>query len=89
LGSPLFGKAVICLDSKWHKGTTFAIVAHNNSSTNCYVQSAQLNGKSLQRAWITHAEITSGGALEFIMGPEPNLKWGTSARVPSGVLSSI
>jgi predicted alpha-1,2-mannosidase len=89
LGSPLFGKAVIHLDSRWHKGTTFVIVAHGNSSANCYVQSAQLNGKPLQRAWITHAEITSGGMLEFVMGPEPNLKWGISARVPSGVLSSV
>jgi predicted alpha-1,2-mannosidase len=89
LGSPLFGKAVIQLDSKWHKGKTFAIVAHNNSSANCYVQSAQLNGKSLQRAWITHAEITSGGVLEFVMGALPNFKWGTSMRVPSGVLSSV
>ena len=89
LGSPLFGKAVIRLDSRWHKGTTFVIVAHGNSSANCYIQSAQLNGKPLQRAWITHAEITSGGMLEFIMGPEPNFKWGTSARIPSGVLSSV
>jgi len=89
LGSPLFGKAVIRLDSRWHKGTTFVIVAHGNSSANCYIQSAQLNGKPLQRAWITHAEIASGGMLEFVMGSEPNFKWGTSARVPSGVLSSV
>jgi len=89
LGSPLFGKAVIHLDSRWHKGTTFVIVAHGNSSANCYIQSAQLNGKPLQRAWITHAEITSGGILEFVMGSEPNFQWGTSARVPSGVLSSV
>ena len=89
LGSPLFGKAVIQLDSQWHKGKTFTIIAHDNSSANCYVQSAQLNGKSLQRAWITHAEITSDGVLEFVMGPQPNFKWGTSIRVPSGVLSSV
>jgi predicted alpha-1,2-mannosidase len=89
LGSPLFGKAAIHLDSRWNRGTTFVIVAHGNSSANCYVQSVQLNGKPLQRAWITHAEITSGGILEFVMGSEPNFKWGTSTRVPSGVLSSV
>ena len=89
LGSPLFGKAAIHMDSGWHKGTTFVIVAHGNSSANCYIQSAQLNGKPLQRTWITHAEITSGGTLEFVMGSEPNFKWGTSTRVPSGVLSSV
>jgi predicted alpha-1,2-mannosidase len=34
LGSPLFARAVIHLDSKWHKGTTFTIIAHFNSSAN-------------------------------------------------------
>jgi predicted alpha-1,2-mannosidase len=89
LGGPLFGKAVIHLDSKWHKGTSFTIVAHGNSSANCYIQSARLNGKPLETAWITHAQITSGGTLEFVMGPRPNFKWGTSLKVPSGVLSSV
>jgi predicted alpha-1,2-mannosidase len=89
LGSPLFGKAVIRLDAKWHRGATFTIVSRGNSSTNCYVQSARLNGKTIERAWITHSEITSGGTLEFVMGPRPNFKWGTSVRVPSGVLSSL
>jgi predicted alpha-1,2-mannosidase len=89
LGSPLFQQAVIQLDPAWHKGKAFTVIAHDNSSTNSYVQSARLNGKSLERAWITHAEITSGGILEFVMGPRPNFKWGTSLRVPSGVLSSV
>jgi predicted alpha-1,2-mannosidase len=89
LGSPLFGKAVIRLDPRWHKGSAFVIVAYENSSANCYIQSAQLNGKPLERAWITHAEITSGGMLEFVMGSKPNFKWGTSAKVPSGVLSAV
>jgi putative alpha-1,2-mannosidase len=89
LGSPLFGKAVIQLDPKWHKGSAFTIIARDNSPTNCYVQSARLNGNPVERAWITHSEITSGGILEFVMGPRPNLKWGTSVRVPSGVLSSV
>ena len=71
LGSPLFGKAVIQLDPKWHKGKTFTIIAHNNSSTNCYLQSARLNGRSLQRAWITHAEITSGGVLGSLWDRRP------------------
>jgi predicted alpha-1,2-mannosidase len=89
LGCPLFSKAVIRLDPRWHKGTTFVIVAHENSFANCYIQSAQLNGKPLERAWITHAEITSGGMLEFVMGAKPNFKWGTSVKVPSGALSAV
>ena len=30
-----------------------------------------LNGKPLDRLWITHDEITSGGTLEFVLGKEP------------------
>ena len=35
LGSPLFGKAVIQLDCRWHTGKTFTIIAHDNPSANC------------------------------------------------------
>ena len=62
LGSPLFGKGVIQLDPKWHKGKTLRSLRTTTLPANCYLQSARLNGRSLQRAWITHAEITSGGS---------------------------
>ena len=35
-----------------------------------YIQSVSLNGKKLNRLWITHNEIVKGGVLEFDMGPE-------------------
>lgn len=78
LGSPVFCKATIRLDPKWHRGKTFTILAYNNSEENVYVQSVSLNGRPLDRAWIRHEEIVAGGILEFKMGPEPNTKWGTS-----------
>jgi len=37
-----------------------------------YVQSTTLNGKPLDRPWITHAEIVGGGVLQFRLGPQPN-----------------
>jgi len=77
LGSPLFSKVTLRLDPKWHKGETFMVIAKNQAANHYYVQSAKLNGTSLLRAWITHSEIVSGGTLEFVMGPEPNLQWGT------------
>ena len=33
--------------------------------------SVSLNGKKLNRLWITHNEIVKGGVLEFDMGPKP------------------
>jgi len=83
LGTPLFPEVTIRLDSKYYAGKTFRIVAHGVSADNFYVQSAALNGKPLDRSWITHKEIVSGGVLEFRMGSTPNLKWGTESLPPS------
>ncbi|MFA5327911.1 MAG: GH92 family glycosyl hydrolase [Prolixibacteraceae bacterium] len=73
IGSPLFGKVTLNLK----KGKTFTIEAKNNSSTNKYIQSASLNGKPIDRTWISQKEITDGGTVSFVMGPEPNKKWGS------------
>jgi putative alpha-1,2-mannosidase len=42
-----------------------------------------LNGKPLERSWLSHAEIVAGGKLVMTMGPIPNKFFGTSpaARV--------
>jgi predicted alpha-1,2-mannosidase len=76
IGSPLFQKATIRLDPKYHRGKTFTVIAHNNSPTNIYIQSAKLNGQPLNRAWLRYDEITAGGKLEFEMSPTPNRNWG-------------
>jgi predicted alpha-1,2-mannosidase len=79
LGTPLFPEVSIGLDQKFFAGKTFRILAHGVSSENFYVQSVTLNRKRLERAWITHQEIVSGGILEFTMGPAPNMQWASSA----------
>ncbi|HEX3799443.1 MAG TPA: GH92 family glycosyl hydrolase [Verrucomicrobiae bacterium] len=83
IGSPLFDKVTIRLDPHYYPGKTFTVIAHNNSAENIYIQSAKLNGKPLDRAWIKHAEIAAGGTLEFEMGREPNKNWGAEELPPS------
>lgn len=73
IGTPLFPEAVIQVNPK----RTFTITAPHVSPDNIYIQSARLNGKPWTRAWIRHEDIVAGGTLEFIMGPQPNRKWGT------------
>jgi putative alpha-1,2-mannosidase len=73
LGSPLFDKAAIHLEN----GKTFHVEARRKAG-DFYVQSATLNGKPLDRAWISHQEIAHGGTLRFTLGPKPNERWGTS-----------
>jgi len=69
--SPVFSKVTITLDAEYYSGKTFTIIAHNNSDENIYIQSIKLNGKILDRYWISHEEITQGGILEFEMGNKP------------------
>lgn len=77
IGSPIFDKVSIRLDPNYHKGKSLEVIAENNSPKNIYVQSLALNGKALERAWITHEEVTGGGTLKFVMGPRPNKSWAT------------
>lgn len=70
IGRPLFPKAKINLPN----GKTFTIIAENVSAENMYIQSATLNGKPLDRTFITDEELKNGGELKFIMGSAPTGK---------------
>ena len=59
------------LDPKYAKGGSFTIRANGVAKKNIYIRSAKLNGKPLNRAWITTKEVTDGGLLELEMGTEP------------------
>ena len=86
IGSPVFNEIEIKLDPQYHlrKKKTFTIMAENNSVKNIYIQSATLNGQPLDRAWMTHEELISGGTLRLVMGPSQS-RWGSakSNRPPS------
>jgi predicted alpha-1,2-mannosidase len=78
IGSPVVSKAVIHLDRDKNQGRTFTVIAKNNSADNIYIQTATLNGQPLTKPWLTYGQITSGGALSLVMGPKPNLEWGSA-----------
>jgi len=80
LGSPMFDRAVIHLEN----GKTFTVEAARKSASDVYVQSATLNGKPLDRVWITHDEIVQGGILSFRLGPLPDRQWGVSGLPSPG-----
>ncbi len=72
IGAPLLKKATIHLEN----GKTFTVVAEGINAENKYIKSAKLNGKTLDRTFITHNEIVNGGSLEFEMTNSPS-NWGT------------
>jgi predicted alpha-1,2-mannosidase len=78
IGSPMYGEISLTLAN----GKTFRIQASNNSSQNLYIQSATLNGTTLDIPIITWEQIQAGGTLHFVMGPKPS-QWGSKWRVAS------
>lgn len=76
IGSPIFSEVKLHLDG----GKTFTIKANNVSSENRFIQSAKLNGKDFDQAWISYEEIMNGGTLDFKMGSEPNMAWGALTK---------
>ncbi|WP_462264686.1 glycoside hydrolase domain-containing protein [Mucilaginibacter sp.] len=61
-------------------GKSFSIQVRNFAAGNKYIQAATLNGKPLNRNWLTHQELTKGGTLIITAGPEPDKTWGTSQQ---------
>ena len=79
IGSPLFKKASLHLEN----GNTFFITAPNNSKENVYIQGASLNGEDYEKTYLKYDDVQNGGELDFTMGSEPNMDWGTGkAAVP-------
>ncbi len=77
VGSPFFKRTRIQLPG----GKVFIVKADNASKRNKYIQSAKLNGKKFDRAWISHSEIAEGGVLEFVMGDRPVKSWASDPSV--------
>ncbi len=73
IGSPLFPYAELDVG----RGRKLRILARHTSASNVYVQALRWNGSPMTRAWLRHAELAGGGTLEFEMGAQPNLDFGT------------
>ncbi len=73
LGLPRFERMRLSFEN----GKQFEVIAKNLNEKNCYVQSVKLNGKPLERSYITFEEVYGGGTLEFTMTDNPNSTWAT------------
>lgn len=73
IGRPFLDKAVLNLPN----GKKFTVIAQNLSDANRYVGAVTLDGKPLDRVYVTDAEIQAGGTLKFSMQASPNKSWGT------------
>jgi predicted alpha-1,2-mannosidase len=69
LGSPLFKKVTLHFEN----GKKLEILAPDNATDKPYVQSMQRNGRPYSNTFVTHADLHSGGSLNFHMGQSPLL----------------
>lgn len=67
IGTPAFDDCVLSLPNN----KTFTIKAVRKSPEDIFVKSVTLNGKPLDKAFITHKQITEGGTLIFTMKAKP------------------
>ena len=58
------------------------------SDTKAFVQSVTLNGKPLERSFVTHDELMRGGELRFVMSPKDQATWSLHAQQPPYSMSS-
>ncbi|MGQ4582247.1 GH92 family glycosyl hydrolase [Lysobacter sp. F60174L2] len=75
IGRPFLPRAAMNLPN----GKRFTVVADGLDDANPYVGGVLLNGKPLQRSYITHEEIMAGGELRFTMRAQANKAWATGA----------
>ena len=67
LGSPVVKTAVIKLEN----GRTLTIRADGQAEKNVYVKRVVLNGRQLNRNYLTFQEISNGGTMVFEMVNKP------------------
>lgn len=76
-GSPLFDRATI----KVADSRELTIETKRKSPSDRYIQSVTVNGKSYRKLWISHAEISKGAKIVFIMSDQPNHELGAAEDV--------
>lgn len=84
LGRPFVDRAVLHLPN----GKTFTVQSTNMDDAHniSFIRNVLLNGKPLQRTYITHQQIMQGGTLTFIFSNRKDATW---SRRPLKLPSSI
>ena len=79
IGSPVYyltAPVFKTVNIDFGNGKNFTIEVKNYNKDNYYIQRATLNGKEINRNWLTQKELTTGGKLVIETSDAPNKKWG-------------
>jgi putative alpha-1,2-mannosidase len=77
----LFGPRYRKVTIQMENGKRIVIRGKDASQEAAYVAAATLNGASLTKAWLQHAELSAGSILAFTMSSSPTT-WGWNAPPP-------
>ena len=83
IGSPVYYLNVPLFESvewQWPGAKPFSVQVKNFGVKNVYIKEVWLNGKKLDRNWITHSEIAKGGKLEIVASDKPDQQHGLSNK---------
>ncbi len=80
LNLPLFQT----ISFNWPDGKKLTVSVENYGLKKRYIKEVRLNGKKLDRNWITHQEILNGGKLVFTAADQPDLGFGIKNQWISG-----
>ena len=78
VNTPLFRRAEIRLSKEYHPcavSDTLVIETVGNPDENVYIRGITVNGKPLDRAWLTWDEIANGGVIRYELSNEPCTDW--------------
>ena len=81
LNVPLFKQ----VQFTWPGGKAFNINVPNYAEGRKYIQSVTLNGRKLNRNWLTHQEIMQGGTLVIVAADKPNERFGVNEQWVSDI----
>lgn len=79
VNTPLFKSITIKLSEKYHScniADTLTIECDKDPLEYPYISKMYLNGKELNRAYLTYSEIIAGGKLLYELSKEPDLEFG-------------
>jgi predicted alpha-1,2-mannosidase len=78
LGRPFVDKAMIHLPN----GESLTVSGVGMTEAQSFLKDVLLNGKSLDRSYVTHEELMQGGELKFVFSSEKDAAWSHRALRP-------
>ncbi|WP_405923014.1 GH92 family glycosyl hydrolase [Streptomyces sp. NBC_00035] len=86
LSTPVFERIDLTLDRRYYPRGALTVTAPGTSDSDRYIQSAQVNGSSYGRTYLTTDALRGISSLAFTVGDEPS-EWGTSAEAAPPALN--